>query len=141
MCIKNKFQFILRFLHKLRKKNSYKSLNIYSRFKYIIGVMIICSKFDCSTLVCASLFWQNQLLDTKNEIARIGLTGFLSGFIFCVQTNNCATRECLTRHATAWHKSRSRAAVKNMCGSVVVNMCDSKNMCGSEVMHMCGRLG
>ncbi len=58
--------------------------------------MVNCSNCDCSTRNCSTLLAANQLLDTKNKIARIGLTGFSSSFIFCVQTNNCSTVICST---------------------------------------------
>ncbi len=58
--------------------------------------MVNCSNCDCSTRNCSTLLAANQLLDTKNEIARISLTGFSSSFIFCVQTNNCSTVICST---------------------------------------------
>jgi hypothetical protein len=38
--------------------------------------MLNCSNSDNSTRASSTLFWQNQLLDTKNETAQINLTGF-----------------------------------------------------------------
>ena len=70
--------------------------NIGYKFQRNRGDMVNCSNCDCSTRNCSTLLAANQLLDTKNEIARIGLTGFLSSFIFCVQTNNCSTVICST---------------------------------------------
>ena len=62
------------------------------------GAHINCLNCDSSRRDCSTLFQNFQLLDTKNETARIGLTGFLSSFIFCEQANNC-----LTVHPHSYH--------------------------------------
>ncbi len=100
----------------------------YFKATELNGDMINSSNCDNSTRAYSTLFWRNQLLNTKNETAQKPDKSIPAVSFFASRrstTRITSARITTARISTAWHVWYTCTAAKNMCVSNVMTMYSS----------------